>query len=299
VVEKEAAQKAAHVAATPSVGEGEAAPTAACEGQKQMQAGVTIRCLWPKGMWYRRSPALSDKTDKMIKCDETTKVMERHFRWVRTVHGWLQLFHPKTDELLYEIVEEEAGGAQSAKKAAALDSQAVCTQQFMLDAEDRVPINGLLTEFLGKLGLSGYLDDVKAWSADMGALFIEDIIENASDLEEKLGLRPWERGRLERRGAEVCRCLAHRSALRPSADQPMGHNSSWVRDDETVGLDTARGTVPDAAVAHEDHQDWLLMSPHRSSNMRLRHRSRSPLRSQTKKAPWTTSSARNMNVFGA
>jgi len=92
----------------------------ATEQAKEIESGSTIRCNWPNGMWYRLSPELSQKTDKTVKFEEAVFVEERQGRWVRAKDGWLQLFHPKTDELLYSVVTKTT--APKAALAAALAS---------------------------------------------------------------------------------------------------------------------------------------------------------------------------------
>lgn len=62
-----------------------------------------------------------------------------------------------------------------------------------------------LQDFLSELGLSEYEEEVVKWASDMGAIFLEELVENAQDLSEAMGLKPLERKRLERHGPQAMR----------------------------------------------------------------------------------------------
>ncbi|CAE8720991.1 unnamed protein product, partial [Polarella glacialis] len=43
----------------------------------------------------------------------------------------------------------------------------------------------------------------EAWAAEMGAAFLEELVENSEELSIAIGLKPLEKRRLQRQGAEV------------------------------------------------------------------------------------------------
>jgi len=62
-----------------------------------------------------------------------------------------------------------------------------------------------LEEFLCELGLSEYEEKVLKWAKDMGAISLEELVENATDLGDAMGLKPLEQKRLERQGMQAMR----------------------------------------------------------------------------------------------
>ncbi|CAJ1396187.1 unnamed protein product [Effrenium voratum] len=58
-------------------------------------------------------------------------------------------------------------------------------------------------EFLGELGLTEYQEAIESWAAEMGAVFLEELLDNAEELAESLALKPLEKKRLQRHGHEV------------------------------------------------------------------------------------------------
>eukprot|EP00434_Breviolum_minutum_P014260 symbB.v1.2.012571.t3/scaffold873.1/size155814/5 len=60
-----------------------------------------------------------------------------------------------------------------------------------------------LEEFLSELGLSEYEEKALKWAKDMGAISLEELVENAKDLGHAMGLKPLEQKRLERQGIQA------------------------------------------------------------------------------------------------
>jgi len=69
--------------------------------------GVTLRCLCPPGINFRRSPEFCDKTDNVLAMGRTVKVIERHMdtHWVRVRDGWLPTVDSEGRKL-FEMVTE-------------------------------------------------------------------------------------------------------------------------------------------------------------------------------------------------
>lgn len=72
-----------------------------------------------------------------------------------------------------------------------------------------------LQDFLSELGLSEYEEEVVKWASDMGAISLEELVENAQDLSEAMGLKPLERKRLERHGPQAMRQIVAQRPQRP------------------------------------------------------------------------------------
>lgn len=72
-----------------------------------------------------------------------------------------------------------------------------------------------LQDFLSELGLSEYEEEVVKWASDMGAISLEELVENAQDLSEAIGLKPLERKRLERHGPQAMRQIVAQRPQRP------------------------------------------------------------------------------------
>lgn len=71
-----------------------------------------------------------------------------------------------------------------------------------------------LEELLDALSLSEYAPAAKQWATEMGAAFLEEILENQEDLCDALGLKLLERRRLQRQGAQLAEeILRHRPRL--------------------------------------------------------------------------------------
>lgn len=69
-----------------------------------------------------------------------------------------------------------------------------------------------LENFLTDLSLQSYTAQATEWATSMGAASLEELLENQDDFADALGLRPIERARLQRSGAEVAAQLIR---LRP------------------------------------------------------------------------------------
>eukprot|EP00929_Paragymnodinium_shiwhaense_P010869 TRINITY_DN11589_c0_g1_i2.p1 TRINITY_DN11589_c0_g1~~TRINITY_DN11589_c0_g1_i2.p1 ORF type:complete len:406 (-),score=90.00 TRINITY_DN11589_c0_g1_i2:507-1724(-) len=61
-----------------------------------------------------------------------------------------------------------------------------------------------LEEFLDRLNLGEYLESAQEWTAQMGAINLDEIVENVEDFAGFLQLKPLERGRNCLRGARPC-----------------------------------------------------------------------------------------------
>lgn len=70
-----------------------------------------------------------------------------------------------------------------------------------------------LQELLDELGLLEYEEAANAWGTQMGAAFLEELVENSEELAQAICLKPLEQKRLQRMGPEVA---ARLRLLRPS-----------------------------------------------------------------------------------
>eukprot|EP00434_Breviolum_minutum_P014259 symbB.v1.2.012571.t2/scaffold873.1/size155814/5 len=78
-----------------------------------------------------------------------------------------------------------------------------------------------LEEFLSELGLSEYEEKALKWAKDMGAISLEELVENAKDLGHAMGLKPLEQKRLERQGIQAMRQAQQVSTLSQTPKAPL------------------------------------------------------------------------------
>eukprot|EP00928_Gymnodinium_smaydae_P015270 TRINITY_DN15613_c0_g3_i2.p1 TRINITY_DN15613_c0_g3~~TRINITY_DN15613_c0_g3_i2.p1 ORF type:complete len:997 (-),score=119.88 TRINITY_DN15613_c0_g3_i2:166-3156(-) len=61
-----------------------------------------------------------------------------------------------------------------------------------------------LRDLMVELCLEDYVHQAEAWAAEMGAVWLEEVIENAEDFADALRLKVLERRRLQRQGEQIC-----------------------------------------------------------------------------------------------
>eukprot|EP00927_Polykrikos_kofoidii_P040696 TRINITY_DN34741_c0_g1_i1.p1 TRINITY_DN34741_c0_g1~~TRINITY_DN34741_c0_g1_i1.p1 ORF type:complete len:278 (+),score=51.34 TRINITY_DN34741_c0_g1_i1:825-1658(+) len=103
-----------------------------------------------------------------------------------------------------------------------------------------------LEDFLEGLRLSEYVTPAAEWAIEMGAAFVEEIVDNAEDFSDALGLKPLERKRLERQGAQVAAQIARRRSTVEAAATTVA---------------PALAIAPAAPVAAKDFAPAALPSP--------------------------------------
>lgn len=86
-----------------------------------------------------------------------------------------------------------------------------------------------LPEFLAELKLEMYLQDIVVWAEKMGAAFLNEIVDNADELAEDLGLKPLEKKRLLQNGPKVCRAIGPQLdfVARPDEQERVEVDTFW------------------------------------------------------------------------
>lgn len=109
--------------------------------------------------------------------------------------------------------------------------------------------------WLQALRLEAYLDGVMAWAQEMGAVELDEVVENRADLCHALPLKPLEAKRLEREGPRAASQLLSfpRSTLLPA---PSGLISGVVESFRGAGEDGS-WDAPAPSVDGEMHQAWV------------------------------------------
>ncbi|CAE7802002.1 unnamed protein product, partial [Symbiodinium sp. KB8] len=100
-----------------------------------------------------------------------------------------------------------------------------------------------LQELLDELGLLEYEEAANAWGTQMGAAFLEELVENSEELAQAICLKPLEQKRLQRMGPEVA---ARLRLLRPS---------------EAERIPTSRPVPSQAAAAPEVEPEDTKVAP--------------------------------------
>lgn len=85
-----------------------------------------------------------------------------------------------------------------------------------------------LQEFLESLNLAEYIEPAAKWATDMGAAFIEEIVECSEELADALELKPLEKRRLQRQGPQVAAELVQKRSRGAGARSPNPSHSSGV-----------------------------------------------------------------------
>ncbi|CAE7203533.1 unnamed protein product, partial [Symbiodinium natans] len=102
-----------------------------------------------------------------------------------------------------------------------------------------------LEELLSELGLLEYEEAAAAWASQMGAAFLEELVENSEELAQAICLKPLEQKRLQRMGPEVAERLRRaRPVEAESRPPPRPPPAATVTD-----TPEAEAPVPDALPA--------------------------------------------------